>query len=174
MFPFLETEDWTPIFKRAFDITKEPYLQSFQYKILNRILNTNENLHKWKILNLSECKSCGEVDVIEHHLFYCNTSQRFWLRLKDWMIDNVGYGIELTVCEVIFGIPDTNNPDIKLLIFLILMGKWYINKCKSNETQIYFFEFLMILKNKVNLMIYIPMAEDMGVSPWLEALHSAL
>ena len=69
------------------------------------------------------------------------------------MIDNVGYGFELTVCKVIFLIPDTNNPDIKLLIFLILMGKWYINKCKSNETQIYFFEFLMILKNKVNLMI---------------------
>ena len=174
MFPFLETEDWTPIFKRAFDITKEPYLQSFQYKILNRILNTNENLHKWKILNSSECKFCGEVDVIEHHLFYCNISERFWIRLKDWMIDNVGYGFELTVCEVIFGIPDTNNPDIKLLNFLILMGKWYINKCKSNETQIYFLEFLMILKNKVNLMTYIPMAEDLGVSPWLEALHSAL
>ena len=78
------------------------------------------------------------------------------------------------MCEVIFGIPDTNNPDIKLLNFLILMGKWYINKCKSNETQIYFFEFLMILKSKVNLMIYIPMAEDLGVSPWLEALHSAM
>ena len=46
------------------------------------------------------------------------------------------------VCEVIFGIPDTNNPDIKLLIFLILMEKWFINKCKSNETPTYFFKFL--------------------------------
>ena len=66
---------------------------------------------------------CGEVDVIEPHLFYCNKSERFWLRLKEWMIDNVGYGFELTVCEIIFGIPDTNNPDIKILIFLILNGK---------------------------------------------------
>ena len=90
------------------------------------------------------------------------------------MIENVGYGFELTVCEVIFGIPDTNNPDLRLLNFLILMEKWYINKCKSNETQIYFFEFLRILKNKVDMMIYIPMAEDLGVSPWLEVLHNAL
>ena len=33
-FPFLEKEEWSPIFKRTFEVTKEPYLQSFQYKIL--------------------------------------------------------------------------------------------------------------------------------------------
>ena len=50
------------------------------------------------------------------------------------MIDNVGYGFELTVCEVIFGIPDTNNPDLKLLIFLIL-GIWIsVNQIKHKYT----------------------------------------
>ena len=173
-FPFLETEEWSPIFKRTFYITKEPYLQSFEYKILNRILNTNENLYKWKIQNSSECKLCGEVDGVEHHLFYCNKSKSFWTSLKNWMVDNLGYGFELTVCEVIFGIPDTKNPDIRLLNFLILMGKWYINKCRSKENQIYFFEFLMILKNKVNIMTFIPVEEDQGLSPWLEVLLNAL
>ena len=92
-------EEWSPILKRTFYITKEPYLQSFQYKILNRILNTNENLYKWKIQNSNECKLCG--DSVEHRIFYCNKSKSFWTKLKNWMIDNLGYGFELTVCEVI-------------------------------------------------------------------------
>ena len=100
-------------------------------------------------------------------MVYCNKSKSFWTKLKYGMIDNLGYGFELTVCEVIFGIPDIKNPDIRLLHFLILMGKWYINNCRSKEKQIYFFEFLMILKNKVNIMIFIPVEDDLGISPWL-------
>ena len=90
------------------------------------------------------------------------------------MIDNLGYGFELTVCEIIFGIPNTNNPDIKLVNFLTLLGKWYINECKSTEKNKYFFEFLTILKNKVNIMTYIPIEEELGLAPWLEMLHNAL
>ena len=90
------------------------------------------------------------------------------------MISNLGYGFELTVCEINFGIPNTNNPDIKLLNFVILLGKWYLNKCKSTEKQIYFFEFLNILKNKVNIMTYILMEDDLGMAPWLDMLYGAL
>ena len=49
IFPFLETEDWNSIFLRTFEITKETYLQSFQYKILNRILYCKDKLFKCKI-----------------------------------------------------------------------------------------------------------------------------
>ena len=48
------------------------------------------------------------------------------------------------------------------------------NKCKSTENQIYVFEFLIILKNKVNIMTYGPMQEDLAVEPWLNMLHNAL
>ena len=138
IFQFQEKEDWAPIFKRTFKVTKEPYLQSFYYKIWNRILNTNKNLFKWKIHSSNECKSCGEVDCVEHHLFYCKDRKLFWKRFKGWMIGNLGYGLELTVCEIIFGIPNTNNPDIRQVNFLILLGKWYINKCKPTKKHIFF------------------------------------
>ena len=88
IFPFLEKEDWALIFKITFEVTKEPYLQSFQFQILNRILNTNENLFKWKIHGSNEWRSCGEVDGVEHHLFDCKDSKLFWKRLKEWMISN--------------------------------------------------------------------------------------
>ena len=51
IFPYLETEDWDPIFSRTFKTIRETSLQSFQYQILNRILNCNDRLYKWKIKN---------------------------------------------------------------------------------------------------------------------------
>ena len=171
IFPFLEKEDWSQIFKRAFEITKEPYLQSFQYKILNRILNNRDNLFKWKISQSNICNSCKEVDGVEHHLFYCVDSKLFWKRVKEWMIGNLGFGFELTVCEVLFGIPNSNNADTKLLNFLILMGKWFINNCKVKEKPIYFIEYLSIIKDKVEAMINSKITQGMIPDQWLETLH---
>ena len=46
---FLFTPNWKAIYNLPYKITSEPYLQSFQYKILNRILNCNDKLHTWGI-----------------------------------------------------------------------------------------------------------------------------
>ena len=42
--PFLERYDWKLVYPIPCKYTKEPYFQSFQYKIINRILNTNAKL----------------------------------------------------------------------------------------------------------------------------------
>ena len=61
--------------------------------------------------------------------------------------------------------------DTRRLIFFILLGKWYINKNKSKQIPKHFFEYLTILKDKVNMMMYIPKVEGREVEPWLESLH---
>ena len=67
-FPFLENINWRDIYELPYKTVSEPYLQSYQYKIVNRILNCNERLNKWKIKNGPECDSCGKIDTIEHRL----------------------------------------------------------------------------------------------------------
>ena len=52
-YPFLNDIEWDSIFMLPFKILKEPYLQTFQYKVINRLINCNYNLHKWKISNSS-------------------------------------------------------------------------------------------------------------------------
>ena len=173
LFPFLETEDWNQIFLRTFKITKETYLQSFQYKILHRILNCNEKLYKWKIKPKDECDECGEVDSIEHHLFYCKISTKFWKQLKDWSICNLGFSIELTVCEVIFGIPTYKNPDLKIINFLILIGKWYLNNSKTKNKNIYFIDFIALIKAKIEIIKYIHASNNEEVDQWVADLWAA-
>ena len=46
IYPFLETHEWHITFSLPYKIIQEPYFQSFQFKILHRIINCNDNLYK--------------------------------------------------------------------------------------------------------------------------------
>ena len=89
IYPFFENLDWSKIYTLPYAITTEPYLQSFQYKVLNRILNTREKLFTWKIAGSNKCQICTDIDTIEHHLFKCPASQTMWIKLESWLYDNL-------------------------------------------------------------------------------------
>lgn len=69
------------------------------------------------------------------------------------MINNLGYGFELAVCEVLFGIQHSNSADIKLLNFLMLAGKWYTNYYKCKEKPIDLIMYLSSINDKIKLMM---------------------
>ena len=51
----------------CYKISNEPYLQTFQYIVINIILNLNERLFKFKIKESEIYLTCNQVDTIEHH-----------------------------------------------------------------------------------------------------------
>ena len=67
--PFLETHDWQNTYVLPYQTMREPYFQSFQFKVLHRIINCNDNLFRWKILGNPTCFYCTSADTIEHHFF---------------------------------------------------------------------------------------------------------
>ena len=69
-YPFLINIPWHKMFKLMHRISPEPYLHSFQYKIVNRILNCGTNLYKWKLKDSPICCYCNNIGTIEHHLFF--------------------------------------------------------------------------------------------------------
>ena len=69
IYPFLEVVEWPNIFTLASKITGKPYLQSLQYKVINRILNCNDKLYKWKIVQTLLCDSCKVNDTFNRALF---------------------------------------------------------------------------------------------------------
>ena len=76
LFPFLENFNWQKVYSLVYSISKEPHLQTFQYKVLNRSINCRYNLYKWHILSSSKCCYCSDIDMIEHHFYYTVLSQK--------------------------------------------------------------------------------------------------
>ncbi len=176
IFPFLENIDWQTLYTLPYKITKEPYLQSFQYKILNRVTNCRDKLFTWKITDSNMCKHCEEkIDTIEHHFYECTDSKLFWNRIEDWIKNNLELTFHFTICEILFGIPfETNQSDLGMINFIILLGKWYMNKSRSEENRFYLITFLEILKDKVQTMININNIQVSPSNEWQYRLHEIL
>ena len=173
-YPFLEKIDWKEIFELPYKISTEPYLQSYQYKILNRILNCNDRLYKWKIKTGPECDSCGMTDTIEHRLFECIEAKQIWESIQSWIHRSLDINTKFTVCEVIFGIPYDNDPHIRMMNFIILIAKWYINKNKEQIKRLYFIELLVILKNKIDAIVFMNTLKERENKDWQIILQELL
>jgi len=176
MYPFLEQHDWSIYYQLPYKILTEPYFQSFQYKIINRILNTREKLYTWKIVENNKCVYCTEMatDTIEHHLIHCPASQKIWKELKKWLRSTIGVSFALTECEILFGIPINNTVDLQIINYIIILTKWYINKTKSKMNEMYFFELLATIKEKTDCHIHFRHMNNQTPLDWQDTLNSVL
>ena len=165
IFPFMETFEWNKIFQLPFKVIREPYLQSFQYKILNRIINCRDKLFLWKIVPSNKCLYCDRVDSLEHHFFDCVECERFWKGVTIWIKGNLETSMNLTICEILFGIP-IQDEGIKPINFIILMGKWFINKRRTHEKSLNLNAFFTILKNKINMIVYNKTVNNEDADEW--------
>ena len=154
--------------------TIEPYLQTFQYKIINRLLNCNEKLFTWKVKSSNKCVYCECVDTIEHHLYYCKQSTLLWNKLLDWFSDNFDIHLKLTVCEVLFGIPNNTIDEIEILNYCIILAKWYINKSRTSEKNLLFWDLLQLIIEKVKLQKQINLNNAKDNLSWQNRLLEVL
>ena len=162
LFPFLEKLEWKHIYRTNTKITKEPYFQSFNYKILNRITNCNHNLYKWGLSNSNVCAYCPMVDTIEHHFFECPTVKEMWKKLANWLKNNHDTIHNYKLCEVLLGIPKSYFKDIDtffIVNYTSLILKWYINQQRVLYEKPYFIEFLSTLRKKLIVLTYTDMYE---------------
>ena len=171
-YPFLEKYNWSDIYKLTNRYISEPYFQSFQYKIINRILNTNEKLFTWNLKNSNKCTFCNNIDTIEHHLYYCRASGHMWDCLQKWINTNLRINFKLTVCEVLFGLPYIANDNTEILNLLIIMTKWYINRSKCRDKPPNFIELLTLIKNKIYLIAITNTLNGRINKDWQETLYN--
>ena len=155
LYPFLENFNWSQVFRLPYKIIKESYIQSFQYKVLNRILNCNYNLHKWGIKDSPLCIYCTQVDTIQHHLYECKENTKLWTKIQDWIHEKLKVKFKFTVCEVIFGIPLIEDPLFDVLNCIIMYAKHYINFTRSKNKSFQFIELLGLIKDKVKTLFQI-------------------
>ena len=59
----------------------------------------------------------------------------------------------LTVCEVIFGIPFSNDSLMQIIYYVIILAKHFINKQRHSSKKLTFHSFIYTLKESVKIFI---------------------
>ena len=125
------TFDWSGIYCCSFENTRETTLQSFQYKVINRYIPCNINLHRWKKSESDLCCYCGSLETIEHFLYECNLTRSLWSGFFEWWQTVTKTYISCSLLDILFGIANPEkNPEIIILNFCIIFVKYYIYKSK--------------------------------------------
>ena len=78
--------NWKEIYRLPFITTKISKLQWFQYRILHRILGTNNLLYETNQKPNDKYSFClEEVEPIEHIFWSCNKISKLWEDLNNWI-----------------------------------------------------------------------------------------
>ena len=127
------TIDWKRVYLLSFRTTLETKLREFQFKILNRIVFTNEKLFRFDMAESDKCAFCQtEVESIEHLLFSCKISSVFWKHVLSWLRDNNIIVESLKEEDIIFGKFDVGN-DFLLESYFIGCGVLYLFTKRSKR-----------------------------------------
>jgi DNA-directed RNA polymerase subunit L len=147
-------EDWSYIYTLPATLTKDTRILSLQYKITHRILACNDKLNTWKIKDNKICNFCDQIDTIEHYLYTCEDTYTLWQHIFKWWTNATGIGMPISCNEILFGLPNPNKDIvIKHYNYLIIYAKYYINKCKQTNAELFLYTFLLQLKNAIMLKI---------------------
>ena len=168
IFPFLGKVSWKNIFRNTHQIAPDTYFQSFQFKIVHRLINCNYNLFKWNIKDTPFCDYCNiHIDTLEHHFYLCAYCKSFWEEVSEYLTRSLSLKqeLKLTICEVIFGIEFAHSPKAvsRVINMITLLGKWYINNNRVNGKMLSVPEFISTVKRKMHIYKLIYEKADKGM-----------
>jgi hypothetical protein len=134
----IDADKWSHIFQVPFKSCRETYLQSFQYRIIHRILLCNNWLFNLKISDSNLCtyRYCNskDIDSIQHHLITCTPVVTFWNNFVNWW-NRLNFSKLLPLVEEnrILGVSTSSNEDV-VLNFCLILATRYIYTSKRNQT----------------------------------------
>ena len=114
-------------------VASEPHVCSFQYKVLNGILFTNDLHFKIGYIANPNCKFCNEaIETIQHFLFYCAISQAFWNDVIYNILSKLSSCRYLLLSDVIIGFL---REEMDLENYVLRLGKIYLWDCRRDDNK---------------------------------------
>ena len=151
----VEDKQLSEAFVMPLRVANEPYLRSFQYKVSNSILYTNELLCKIGYVFDPNCSFCHQTtETISHIFFDCSFSTSFWNEICGKILNKLSSCgcLSLEYREIILGFL---TGEMDLLNYVLILGKTYLWTCRCKETKPSFSHFERILLNKYATEKYI-------------------
>ena len=84
---YLKEQNLNPraVYKLPFKITIENKLRSFQFKIIQNVIPTNQGLWKMNIKASPQCEQCNfPTETTIHMFFECPAVKLFWKDVLNW------------------------------------------------------------------------------------------
>ena len=142
--------NWNEIYRIPMLSSHLTKLRYFQFRILHRIIGTNDYLFKIGYIDSNMCCFCNkECEDIPHLFWSCKITTQFWMDVQRILFKK---HFTLTLKDVILGILDFEN---QMFNFAILHGKQYIFNAKTNNQHLDVNVFKRILKDIYKLERYI-------------------
>ena len=138
---------WEKVYKTTKNISDVKY-RWFQLRINNRILVTNNILKEMKVTNNNKCSFCNiEKDSIYHYLWDCIHVQNFWTRLLTLLKENCNHCVRLNFNPCLILLNNDNSTVVDdVFVKILLTSKFFIYKCRINNTKPYVEQYLLYLK----------------------------
>jgi hypothetical protein len=149
----IEDHEWRNIFRLPFYTCRSTKLQTFQYRLLHRVITCNHWLFNAQIKSSPNCDACQADDTIEHFFLHCENVKLFWKRFHTWW-NKVAVGkFQLDIVtekDTIFGIKSANKYST-IFNYVAILAKKHIHDAKLTSGTVYFLPFLVLLKQQVIL-----------------------
>ena len=173
-YPTLGDECWTRIFKNSFRITRETKLQSFQYKIIHRVIMCKKKLNEMRILDSPLCGYCQENDDLAHFFISCPYVKEFWVAIFEWISTVYETQLNIHDIEILFGI-EGDDEYREALNFIILIGKYFIYRHRINDIHILnLYTFKADLRYRLKIQHAISMKVDQTQFKKFQPVYNAL
>ena len=143
----LDEKLWSKIFTTCFKVIYDNDIIWFQFRIIHRILATQELLYKMSIKAEQKCLLCNEVPETLIHLFcQCPNVKSLWKDLTNWVYQSTNTKLDLATTEILLGYLKS---DYYIPINVLILGtKRYIYSASRNNYNIEFSS----LKAKLKLL----------------------
>ena len=167
----LSDSDCSDIFILPFKTTLNSKLRWFQYRIIHNILPTNAWLFKINLKDVDVCTFCHkEKETITHIFANCEVVNVLWQTVKEYF-DVIP---DLTPFIKLYGFIDADLEDSLIINQIILTVKYYVYKCKWEESRLSFNVVKHLIADIEKLENYCAKRnskEEFHVKKWSPILH---
>ena len=142
-------------FQLPLRVANEPYLRSFQYKVLNSILFTNDCLCKIGYISEPNCTFCHQLtETIPIFCLVVLFQILFGMRLIKILSQIKSCrGLSLTYCEVIVGFFEK---EMDLFNYIVILGKSFSWTCRCRKIlpSLSHFIRILVIKYETEKLVY--------------------
>lgn len=121
-------EEWRDVAANVYKATRDTKLQTFHFKIINRIIPCGTYLQQIRISQSDTCALCGHSDTLHHFFYDCPSNVSFWQSIFRWFARVEDLRLEeISIKHLLLGLPQL-APNARKINAILMSVKFFIHR----------------------------------------------